>query len=97
MQHTAEPYGDEYIIHYTVTGKVVNTGDADSGIIRLSLTINESSSGRTLYHTTFSPTPVTLHPKESGTYSVQFSSTDMGMQHTTTDTPIDMVVKVESQ
>jgi hypothetical protein len=30
METTMEPYAGEYIGHYTITGQVVNTGDADS-------------------------------------------------------------------
>jgi hypothetical protein len=82
-----------FTLHFVVNGHVINDGGSNSNVVQLALIITNNQTGGVLYQTTFSPLPAILTPNEEGTFSVPFTTDDLGGYRGT----FNYSVNVESQ
>ena len=66
-----------FTIHYVVSGHIKNVGLLPSGQIQLRIVFS-TDSGAILWTTTVTPTPESLGPGETGFFSLQYSTDDLG-------------------
>jgi hypothetical protein len=75
--HIEQTSGDD-VLHYVVSGHVINDGESVSNVVQLQLVTRNNQTRNVLYQTIFSPVPAILTSKEEGTFSEAFNTQDMG-------------------
>jgi hypothetical protein len=65
-------------MHYVISGDVTNDGSVTSGPVTIQIQIKDGSTGAILWTTTTGTNPESIPAGQTGIYTLQFTSDDLG-------------------